>query len=483
MHDTWLGLSESAAREEVRRAMAWHDERASLTFVDSAQELRSRVLASQVRVGVIVGLTEGDVSALNVAAALKHDAVAAEVVLVVRELDERMAGMARQAGIDAVIGLSNIPIGREDDLDEPSLPEDDLPTMIVDAMPQRSLLPNRLPSIRAEQTVSRAVPLASSRSLGPVREEDIIVLGSAELAVTSPSKKEETGEHALDLHAARASCGPQAKAPILVFVSGRGGVGKTSIVAAMAVAAASWGMRVALLDLDLTCGNLYSLFGLKGPADLASLSEERDVTADQVLACGREAREHIMLWGGCELPEMAETVLPKTGDILASIAAHNDVVLVDTSVTFTDAVAQAAQQCSRLIVVVDDRPGSAVAQRRLGSLAVRLGVARTRIARLANKCGPRGKGEPQINRADLGLETARPLRVLEGGVEVTECLAAGRPEDLVDLGSRFQESAASTLASLLAELGALPNHANAKQALETRTERPRWTFGRRKEAV
>ena len=118
---------------------------------------------------------------------------------------------------------------------------------------------------------------------------------------------------------------------------------------------------------------------------------------------------------------------------------------------------------------------------RLGGLAVRLGVARTRIARLANRCGRRA--EPTINRGEVGLETARPLRVFDGGAEVSDCLAEGRVRDLFDLGSRFAESSAESLAKMLGELGCLPDVPEAKRLCERRTQRSRWTFGRMREAV
>ncbi len=43
-------------------------------------------------------------------------------------------------------------------------------------------------------------------------------------------------------------------------VSGRGGAEKKTTIAASLRLSASWGMKVGLIDLDLTCGNLYSCF-------------------------------------------------------------------------------------------------------------------------------------------------------------------------------------------------------------------------------
>ncbi len=272
-------------------------------------------------------------------------------------------------------------------------------------------------------------------------------------------------------------------APIITFVSGRGGVGKTTVVSMMATLAASWDMRVAICDLDLSCGNLYSCFQYGAMVDLADLVRDGIPEAEEVLAYGRELDKGLYLWGPCERPEMAEVVYPEVQGLLGTLAQSHDLVLVDTSSTFTDAVAQAAQQCDRLIITVDGRPGSAASQARMAALAVRLGVPRTRMIRLANRCGLHGRGEPIINRADVGLETARPLRVSDGGIEVSDCLAESKVKDLIDLGSRFAETSATALAIMLSELGKLPKHPDAQRFLQKRDERPRWSFGRKREAM
>ena len=99
-------------------------------------------------------------------------------------------------------------------------------------------------------------------------------------------------------------------APLVALCSGRGGVGKTAIAATAALVAASWGMRVALVDLDLANGNLYSFFGLKRGADLAALSQDLPPKiADLALSISPE----IALWGPCGLPELAEEAVPFAG--------------------------------------------------------------------------------------------------------------------------------------------------------------------------
>lgn len=448
------------------------DANARLRYVSTARELRMQVQDAKHPVGVVVGPLEGAMSPINVAAAMVHDGMAASVVLMAPAVTDGMRRRMLQAGIGTVVDLSDLESRSVPDLDEPMLSDDEVPTMLWTSLGAPIVDAQRLPHVERGLPTYRDDTDVQTRIIAMPTNASLMTMD----LVHEPMGT--TDSHAPLIESDHAG----AHAPIVVLASGRGGVGKTALVATMATAAQRWGMRVAVCDLDLWFGNLYSCFGLSGPADLGSASHNG--SQDQgLLSCGRQVTSGLDLWGPCDVPEYAETVYPHIGELLDQLSHRYDVVLVDTSVSFTDAVAQAVQQCDRLVLTVDNREGSGVAQTRLAALAVRLGVARTRILRLANRCGPRGRGEPGINRADIGLETARTIRVLDGGGEVSDCLGEGRVDDLFEIGSRFAESAAHAMAQLLSELGCLPNNPEAQLALEGRRERPRWGFGRKREAM
>lgn len=528
---------------DVRRALRSIDAGAYLSFAQTPRELRSRILEQPLEMGAIVGPLGNALSPLNIAAALARDGMANEVVLVVPTLTRDLSERARRAGIGTVVDLSTLPVKATPpgmkDLDEPLVSDDDVPTMVWDMKTSRAIREAHIPRIEAagRPRLGRPDGIAAGVSTMAglaVTTDGPAAVGLAETANGSaavgptvtggpssagPAAKERQpedssdlltlpllreGKHGPELDQVRV---PRASierrdgkptsfeiprratertlpaAPIITFVSGRGGVGKTSLVAVMSTIAASWGVRVAACDLDLSCGNLCGLLGVRHAVDLAESIGDAHVTDEEVLAAATRVSQNLELWGPCAKPEMAEVVYPQVERLLNVLSSRFDLVLVDSSTTITDAVAQAVQQCDRLVITVDGRLGSASSQARVASFAVRLGVARTRMVRLANRCGPHGKGEPAINRADVGLETARPLRVMDGGAEVSDCLADGRPSDLVDLGSRFAESSATALAMLLSELGRLPACDEAQQALRDAQERPRWSFGRRREAL
>lgn len=271
----------------------------------------------------------------------------------------------------------------------------------------------------------------------------------------------------------------ESRAPVIALCSGRGGAGKTTIVAGMACAAARWGMRVAAVDLDLSCGNLHSCFGVRPVVDPTSLVGEWGSEGHALFS----ASPGVSVTAPCGRPEMSELVMPQAASLVARAAEGTDLVLVDTSTTFTDAVAQAAQMCDRLVLVSDGAPGSMAAIARMGGLAVRLGVARTRISRLENRANPHAKTDFSLLRAEVGLEAARVFRVFDGGAEVSELIAAGQVASLMGLTGPFSRSVSAVTAQLLLELGRLPDDEEARRLSEEQTTK-RWPFslGLRREA-
>lgn len=452
MEDKWLGYSAEDRRQEIVSALRSINRSAAISFARDAPDLRA--LAARYGLPVILGFTDGGVSDVNLAAAISHDGSCPRVVLVCRDASGSLKSRAHQAGVAEVMDLA---------LSSEVAPAVGAPEMAGE-------VPPRAPS----------AGVAERSQMEPAREE-VEDQGRSPFSLAIPP--EVAG--APSLRVARRPVSPpnEERAPLMVFASGRGGVGKTTLVATAAAIASSWGMKVSLCDLDLSCGNLYSRFGLSGPADLSALGGKGDDVADTVDLLGVSAMDSVRLWGPCDRPEMAEVVMPCVGSLLGQLAVTSDLVLVDTSTTFTDAVAQAAQICDRLLLVTDGGVGSAAALARLGALAVRLGVARTRIVRISNRCDPKGRDDIEFSRADVGLETARNFRVIEGGEEVSDLAAAGKIPELVDLEGDYVQSVATALAQILTEMGRLPDCEAAAKACEGSRPRKRWSFGKKREAV
>ncbi len=443
--DTWLGYSEREARREVFMALKRIAPGSAVVFTRSAQELRERLHEEEPgTVGVIVGHTGDGVSDINLAAAIVRDGLASEVVLVARGASGSLRSRASRAGVSQVVDATVAPaleaaLARSEEMRETTTPD------------------------------ARGQQLAEASAAAPHTAED---------------ERKEPVQPVAPIALSPVPARPQGSAPILSAASGRGGVGKTAVVAMMASVAARWGMDVAVVDLDLSCGNLHTCFGVpKGP-DLVRIAPNGTPTPESMGRASVRCNAHVHLWGPCERPEMAELVMPHVATLLNYLSTRFDLVLVDTSTTFTDGVAQAVQTCDRLLVVHDERPGAITSAARMSALAVRLGVARTRIVRVINLADPRVKPNMFEGRAEVGLETARMHRVVDGGVEAEELLTAGKVDELASVDSDLMMGVASLLAQTLAELGRLPNNEDARKASEWRAGKRRFQlFGKHREAV
>lgn len=469
MTDLWLGYAENAGRREVLMALRRIAPGSAVVFVQSPWELRERLRDEEPRtVGAIVGHGGSGVSDLNLAAAVAHDGFASEVVLVARGASGSLRSRASQAGITRVVDATVAP----------GLQTSEQPAMAavgdgMEAMQTAASVPVGAPALAGGPALPGGPalgggPALSAASAIPVASPNPTAELVAEPPITVVEQPPEQGQ----------------VAPILTVTSGRGGVGKTSLVAMMAACAARWGMDVALVDLDLSCGNLYTCFGVTAGPDLARIVADGGVTAESMGRASVRCAEHLHLWGPCARPEMAEVVMPHMASLLSYLSSRHDLVLVDTSTTFTDAVAQAVQSCDRMLVVHDERAGAIASAARMSALAVRLGVARTRIVRVVNLGDPRAKPNAFEGRAEVGLETARMFRVVDGGIEAEELLASGKVCNLVASDDDVVMGVSSLLAQTLAELGRLPDDEGARKAAERRVgKRRKQLFGKHREVA
>ena len=441
MTDVWIAHTSRSGRTDLARALRSIEPFAVLGFAESAADLRLSLLDEEPgTVGAIVGLSEAGVSDLNLAAAVARDGRASRVVLVVRGASGSLRSRAARANVSEVI-----------DLDE--LDAQDAPPADAQAGPAATSV-GEARGCRVDHA-SRVEPAPASAEATPAEDEP-------PLDEPDPSTS---------------------RAPILAFASSRGGVGKTALVATAAAVAAKWGLRVAVCDLDLSCGNLFTCYGVR-PVDLARLASD-ELPREEAMGrgCARCA-DGLFLWGPCERPEMSEVAMPHVGQLLTYLSERFDLVVADTSTTFTDAVAEVVQRCDRLLLVHDDASGSVASLARTSALAVRLGVARTRIMRVQNFMDPRQRMDLSRGRAEEGLEGARAFAVADGGAEVSEMLATGHVVDLVAGDVPYVSGVETMLAQTLSELGRLPDSPAARRALEPHAHRPVFSlFSKRKAAL
>lgn len=267
------------------------------------------------------------------------------------------------------------------------------------------------------------------------------------------------------------------RAPVICAVSGSGGCGKSTIVATMAHAASLLGLRAAVLDLDLMFGNLYDLLGADAPHDMATLIEPSVAGAlaePDVVAASMRVAPGVTLWGPVAAPERAELMARPVELLLDILRRESDVVLIDTSVFWGDAVAAAVAACDRCLVVGDAAVSSATSAARVIELASRVGVPRTRMSAVFNRFGARGADEDVAIRFEIACSLSSKIRIADGGQDLAALMAFGRADEAVGQTSAFASSVREATREMLVELGcAVGPWSDMVADRATRTERPR----------
>lgn len=271
--------------------------------------------------------------------------------------------------------------------------------------------------------------------------------------------------------------GSSHRAPVICAVSGSGGCGKSTIIAVMAHAASLLGLRAAVLDLDLMFGNLYDLMGAESPRDMAALIEPSaagSLAEPDVVAASMRVAPGVTLWGPVAAPEKAELMARPVELMLDILRRESDVVFVDTSVFWGDAVAAAVAASDRCLVVGDAAVSSATSAARVIELASRVGVPRTRMSAVFNRFGARGADEDVAMRFEIACSLSSKIRIADGGQDLASLMAFGRADEAIGQTSAFATSVREATREMLVELGCPVGPWNdVVNDRATRSERPR----------
>lgn len=164
--------------------------------------------------------------------------------------------------------------------------------------------------------------------------------------------------------AARLSSTPQeAPAPlpqgrIIAVASGKGGVGKSSLVVNLAVALASMGERVTIVDADLGTADVDVMLGLHPIYNLAHVIEGSKTLEEVIL----EGRHNVRLMPGgsgtWELANLSAQGRKAAIDILTAVAQDSDFVLVDTAAGISDNVVRFLLAADDVVVMTSPEPTS-----------------------------------------------------------------------------------------------------------------------------
>lgn len=160
----------------------------------------------------------------------------------------------------------------------------------------------------------------------------------------------------------------------MAVASGKGGVGKSSLVVNLAVALAAMGERVTIVDADLGTADVDVMLGLHPIYNLAHVIEGSKTLYEVIL----EGRHNVRLLPGgsgiWELANLSAHGREAATDVLAAIAQDSDIVLVDTAAGISDNVIRFLLAADDVIVMTTPEPTSITDVYALVKVALAQGV-------------------------------------------------------------------------------------------------------------
>ncbi|KAF0244354.1 MAG: flagellar biosynthesis protein [Planctomycetota bacterium] len=165
------------------------------------------------------------------------------------------------------------------------------------------------------------------------------------------------------LVAQRAKQAPRAmtasSARVIAVTSGKGGVGKTNLAVNLAVAAAAYGKRVALVDLDLGLANADVVLGASPKATIAHVLSGRV----NILQALTPTHGVMLLAGASGIESYANLTAPereRLRDAFGRLAERADLVILDTGAGISRNVIEFAAAADEALVVTTPEPTALV---------------------------------------------------------------------------------------------------------------------------
>ena len=183
-----------------------------------------------------------------------------------------------------------------------------------------------------------------------------------------------------------------APAQVVAVASGKGGVGKTALVASLAVAAARGGRRVLAVDGDLGLANLDLAFGIRPQRTLLHVLQGECAVDDILVPAPGGVSVLPAGHGRFELANLSAGEQQRLFDAMDHVADRFDLVLIDTGAgigTNSLALAGAAQHV--LLVATPDPTSMVDAYGFVKVLSSRAGVRDVHL--VANMVRDAGEGE------------------------------------------------------------------------------------------
>lgn len=145
---------------------------------------------------------------------------------------------------------------------------------------------------------------------------------------------------------------------VIAVSSGKGGVGKTNIVANLAIAGAKQGSHVMIMDADLALGNLDVLLGLTPKYSLEDVISGQQTLEDIVVEGPAGVRILPATSGGQDLTTLREDQQLQLQTQFLNLATPPELLLIDCAAGISENVLYFSLVAHEVLVVVTPEPTS-----------------------------------------------------------------------------------------------------------------------------
>lgn len=145
---------------------------------------------------------------------------------------------------------------------------------------------------------------------------------------------------------------------VIAVSSGKGGVGKTTVAANIAIALAAMERNVMLLDADLSLANVDVLLGLQPRFNLSHLVNGEADLASTIVEGPKGVRIIPASSGNFSMTNLPTASHAAIINAFGELVQQPDTLIVDTSAGISQEVARYVQAAQECVVVVCDEPSS-----------------------------------------------------------------------------------------------------------------------------
>ncbi|MCL2757253.1 MAG: AAA family ATPase, partial [Coriobacteriia bacterium] len=238
---------------------------------------------------------------------------------------------------------------------------------------------------------------------------------------------------------------PSKEGCVVAFVSGRGGVGKSTLSLLTALLLYKRGLRTVLIDLDLQFGDLAYCVGQVPQSALQCMSLETALNGPERPS---PSADRFCLIEAPLRPEQAEEYVEEISGLIHSLKTIADYVVVNTGSFWSELQAILAQSADHLVFVMDQRATSIRGCKQAVDLCVRLQIPSARFSFLLNRCA-RHAPFTALD-VSMALGGSEVFTIADGGLIVDEMLSLGCPHELLESDAALRSSFDQLLKSLKA---------------------------------